>query len=51
MVRHRKSPRCLQIMNVNKSIGQSDDATKTLLGEGQNAASDLGLLFAKPCVS
>ena len=24
---------------------------KTLLGEGQNAASDLGLLFTKACIS
>ena len=36
---------------MNKSIGQPDDVSKTLLGEEQNAAPDLGLLFAKACVS
>ena len=38
-------------INVNKSIGQPDDVSKTLLGEVQNEVSDLGLLFAKACVS
>ena len=36
---------------MNKSNGQPDGVSKTLPGERQNAAYDLGLLFAKACVS
>ena len=41
----------VKLINVNKSIGQLDGVSKTITGERQNAAYDLGLLFAKACVS